>query len=136
MVETQDADAGWDAPAVLIAEDEVLIRFAISGSLLDEGITVYEAGSAAEAIALLEAEPEIVLVFTDICMPGTLDGLDLARWIHDHRPALSVILTSGDVRKSELTDETGPFIAKPYDLQSVVSYIAALAWSRTKPLTH
>ncbi len=130
------ADAGMDAPAVLVAEDEVLIRFAISDSLFDEGIRVHEAGTAAEAIAVLEGTPDIVLVFTDICMPGTLDGLDLAHWIHDHRPDLSVILTSGDVRKSELVDEAGPFIAKPYDLQSVVSYIVALARARKKSRAH
>lgn len=128
--------AGNGAPAVLVAEDELLVRFAIMDSLLEEGIVVYEASSAAEAIDLLEAGPEIDLVFTDIRMPGSMDGLDLAHWVHDHRPELSVILTSGDVHRSELADESGPFIAKPYDLQSVASYIAALARAKKKARAH
>ncbi len=127
---------GDDAPAVLIAEDELLVRFAIMDSLLEEGLVVYEAASAEEAIDLLESGSAVDLVFTDIRMPGTMDGLDLAHWVHDHHPELSVILTSGDVHRSELADGSGPFIAKPYDLQSVASYIAAMARARKKARAH
>jgi CheY-like chemotaxis protein len=135
-MESPITTAGGDAPAVLIAEDEVLVRFAIMDSLLDAGITVYEAGSAAEAIDVLETKAEIDLVFTDIRMPGSIDGLDLVHWVHDHRPDLSVVLTSGEMRKSQLTEEPGPFIAKPYDLDSVVAYIAALARAKKKARAH
>jgi two-component system, response regulator PdtaR len=131
-VESMVATTGMDAPAVLIAEDELMLRLAISSSLADEGITVYEAATAAEAIDVLETDAEIDLVFSDIRMPGLIDGLDLARWVHDHKPDLSVVLTSGDVRKSELPDEAGPFIAKPYDFESVASYIVALARAHRK----
>jgi CheY-like chemotaxis protein len=132
IVESRIATAGIESPAVLIAEDEFMIRMAISSSLADEGITVYEAATAAEAIDMLETDAEIDLVFSDICMPGLLDGLDLARWVHDHRPNLSVVLTSGDVRKSQLADDAGPFIAKPYDFESVATYIVALARANKK----
>jgi CheY-like chemotaxis protein len=117
-------------PSVLIAEDELLIRFALSDCLADRGFRVLEAGNASEAIDLLEAEPEIDLVFTDIRMPGAMNGIDLANWVHAHRPGLAVVLTSGDARKAELAAKIKPeepFIPKPYDLESVADRIADLA---------
>jgi DNA-binding NtrC family response regulator len=119
-----------DAPTVLIAEDEVLIRFALYEGLTDRGVRVLEAGTAAEAIHVLEEEPEIDLVFTDIRMPGPLNGLDVVRWIHSHRPGTPVLLTSGGVHRADLAadiDADKPFIAKPYDLDSVVARITDLA---------
>ena len=119
-----------DAPTVLIAEDEVLVRFALSDGLADRGIRVFEAGTADEAIHLLESEPEINLVFTDVRMPGPLSGIDLAHWVHAHCPGTAVVLTSGDLRKGELLDALSgdePFIAKPYDIDSVVERITDLA---------
>jgi len=119
-----------DAPTVLIAEDEVLIRFALYDGLTDRGVRVLEAGTAAEAIHVLEAEPEIDLVFTDIRMPGPLDGLDLVRWVHSHRPGTPVVLTSGGIHKEDIAADVRadePFIAKPYDLDSVVERITDLA---------
>ncbi len=116
-----------NAPAVLIAEDEVLIRFAITDYLVDWGLTVYEAGSAREAIKLLESAPEIAVVFADVRMPGDLDGLGLVKWIRTNRPGLNVILTSGDIRESDLSGKAGePFIEKPYDFQTVAAHIKAL----------
>lgn len=119
-----------DAPTVLIAEDEVLIRFALYDGLTDRGVRVLEAATAAEAIHVLEAEPEIDLVFTDIRMPGPLDGLDVVRWVHSHRPGTGVILTSGGIHKDDLAADIRadePFIAKPYDLDTVVARITDLA---------
>jgi two-component system, response regulator PdtaR len=119
-----------NGPAVLIAEDEMLIRFALSDCLADRGFRVFEAASAAEAIDVLEAEPEIELVFTDIRMPGSLNGIDLANWVHAHRPGLAVVLTSGDARKAELAAQVTPeepFIPKPYDMQTVADQIADIA---------
>jgi DNA-binding NtrC family response regulator len=119
-----------DAPTVLIAEDEVLIRFALYDGLTDHGVRVLEAGTAAEAIHILEAEPAIDLVFTDIRMPGPLDGLDLVRWVHSHRPGTPVVLTSGGIHKEDIAADVRddePFIAKPYDLDSVVERITDLA---------
>ncbi|HKD21681.1 MAG TPA: response regulator [Rhizomicrobium sp.] len=119
-----------DAPTVLIAEDEVLIRFALYDGLTDRGVRVLEAGTAAEAIHVLEAEPGIDLVFTDIRMPGPLDGLDLVRWVHSHRPGTPVVVTSGGIHKEDIAADVRadePFIAKPYDLDSVVERITDLA---------
>jgi DNA-binding NtrC family response regulator len=122
-------------PSVLIAEDELLIRFALSDCLADRGFRVFEAGNASEAIDVLEAEPEIDLVFTDIRMPGPLNGIDLANWVHVHRPGLAVVLTSGDARKVELAAKITPeepFIPKPYDLESVADTIADIATHKPK----
>jgi two-component system, response regulator PdtaR len=135
LLDPASSPAGSDAPAILIAEDEVLIRFALSDCLADRGIKVFEAGNACEAIGLLEAEPEIALVFTDIRMPGVMNGIDLALWIHSHRPGLAVVLTSGEMHQADLgsglpPDE--PFIAKPYDIQAVVDQIADLARARAR----
>jgi DNA-binding NtrC family response regulator len=122
--------ANGHPPSVLIAEDEVIIRFALSDCLVDRGFKVFEVGSATEAIDVLEAEPDIDLVFSDIRMPGPLNGIDLAKWVHAHRPGLAVVLTSGDARRTELVSNIPPeepFIAKPYDVQSVADRICDLA---------
>jgi DNA-binding response OmpR family regulator len=112
-------------PAILIVEDEVLIRLALSDYLQECGFKVYEAGTAAEAIAILESgRSDIDLVFSDVRMPGEIDGFGLASWIHAHRPGLPVLLTSGDRRKSEVAQDicaNDPFFAKPYDLRLVVA---------------
>jgi hypothetical protein len=63
-------------------------------------------------------------------MPGALDGLDLVRWVHSHRPSTAVVLTSGGIHKADIADDIRddePFIAKPYDLDTVVARITDLA---------
>ena len=124
-----------EGPAVLIAEDEILIRFALSDCLAERGFRVFEAASAHEAINVLEQQPEIELVFTDIRMPGSMNGIDLANWIHAHRPGLPIVLTSGDARKAEVAAKMTPeepFIAKPYDVEAVVDKISDIAHGKSK----
>jgi DNA-binding NtrC family response regulator len=124
-----------EGPAVLIAEDEILIRFALSDCLAGRGFRVFEASCATEAINVLEREPEIELVFTDIRMPGPMNGIDLANWIHAHRPGLPIVLTSGDARKAEVAAKMTPeepFIAKPYDVEAVVDKISDIALGKSK----
>jgi CheY-like chemotaxis protein len=133
------SDAGDSTPAVLVAEDEVIVRIALSDCLADRGLRVYEAGNAAEAIRILEANDNIALVFSDVRMPGGMTGFDLANWIHANRPGLSVILTSGNAAKSELARELRggePFFEKPYDLRYVVSQICTLAHASTRRASH
>ncbi len=114
------------APAILIVEDEVLIRFAIADYLRECGFKILEAGSSAEAIQLLESGAAVDLVFSDVQMPGEMDGFGLSKWIRANRPKLQVILTSGDSSKSakarELCEKE-PFFAKPYDVAKVVAHI-------------
>lgn len=110
--------------AVLVVEDETLIRMDITIVLEDEGFTVYEAADADEAIAILDANPEIRVMFTDIDMPGTMDGLKLAAAVRDRWPPVQIIVTSGH---RNLTDEQlpvqGKFFSKPYDHSRIINAI-------------
>jgi CheY-like chemotaxis protein len=115
---------------ILVVEDEVLVRSAISAYLRDCGYRVLETASADEALIVLEdATIAVDVVFTDIKMPGSFDGFGLAQWIRKHRPDLKVILT-GSVEKAvhaagDLCSE-GPHLAKPYEPQQVIEWIKRL----------
>jgi DNA-binding NtrC family response regulator len=108
---------------VLVAEDEVLVRLDISDYLRAHGYNVIEANSAAEAIQVLKSELEVAVVFTDVRMPGTVDGIDLARYVQNHHPDVRVVITSGHVSLTEVPGSLGPFIAKPYDRARVLKTI-------------
>jgi CheY-like chemotaxis protein len=124
------------APTLLIVEDEVLIRMALSDYLQECGFKVLEAGNAAEAVEIIESRRSIIdLVLSDVSMPGEMDGFALARWIRANRPEIPVLLTSGDSKKASAAKvlcEEEPFLAKPYDLQLVVAHIRTLIDARTK----
>jgi DNA-binding response OmpR family regulator len=116
-------------PTILVVEDEVLIRIALSDYLQECGFKVLEAGNAEDAIEILESSSiQIDLIFSDVVMPGKLDGFGLARWLRTNRPGLPILLTSGDAGKAETARklcENEPFLAKPYDLKHVVARIRA-----------
>ncbi len=110
--ECQPAPAGPAEAAqrvVLVVEDEVVLRMAVSAHLRDAGFVVIEAVDAEEAVELLRANHKIQLVFSDITMPGTMDGDLLAEWISERYPAIRILLTSGISQRGRQ-----PFIAKPY----------------------
>ncbi len=86
---------GYDSVTVLVVEDEVLVRMDIVRSLENDGFDVLEASNADEAIILLNAHPEVRLMFTDIDMPGSMDGLKLATAVRDRWPPVKIIVTSG-----------------------------------------
>jgi CheY-like chemotaxis protein len=105
---------------ILVVEDEALIRMGIVASLEDDGFIVVEASNADEAIEMLIGHPDIKAMFTDIDMPGGMDGLRLAAAVRDRWPPIQIIVTSGQVR---LTQETMPvegrFFTKPYDVNRI-----------------
>lgn len=111
-------DMAPDQPrTILVVEDDVLIRMDVSDYLRDCGWHVVEAGNATEAVTVLESDTAVDLVFSDIQMPGAIDGFGLAAWVREHRPGLRIILTSGAVQRSEATAslcDEGP-LGKPYD---------------------
>ncbi|TPG13623.1 response regulator [Sphingomonas oligophenolica] len=120
-----------EAPqCILVVEDEVLIRFVIADYLRDCGYHVMEAADATEAVALLQVEAApIDLVFSDVQMPGEMDGFGLAHWVRANRPGLPVILTSGNARTADLGEqlcEIGPVETKPYDAASLVTRMQTL----------
>src|SRR5580698_7763267 len=102
-------------PAVLIVEDEPLIRMGAGKIIEDAGYEVIEAASADEAIRILESRSDIRVVFTDIHMPGSMDGLKLAHAVRKRWPPIKIIVTSGRSQVSEQElPEGGRFFAKPY----------------------
>jgi CheY-like chemotaxis protein len=113
-------------PAVLVVEDEVLIRSAVAEYLRISGNLVVEAANAAEAIAVLAAGVPIDVVFSDIHMPGTTDGLGLARWIHHHHPGIRVVLTSGNADSGRATKVAELFVLKPYRTAEIATRIRSL----------
>ncbi len=114
---------------VLIVEDEVLVRMVIADYLRECGYRVIEAGSAAEAITVLTSPEPVDVVFSDIQMPGTMDGFGLATWVRQNRPGLKVLLTSGNARAASAAGdlcEAGPLEQKPYHPQTILSRIKLL----------
>ena len=112
---------------VLVVEDEPIVRMGIVDSLEDEGYKVLEAGDAAEALRILESDADIRLIFTDIDMPGSMDGLQLAAIVSRRWPPIRIIITSGQ-RLVEITDipSGSMFHAKPYSYQLINSAVARL----------
>nr|WP_183995597.1 response regulator [Rhizobium wenxiniae] len=113
-----------DPVTVLVVEDEALIRLAIVDELGIAGFQVYEADGAEAAIAIIERHAEIRMIFTDIDMHGTMDGLKLAAFVRDRWPPIKIIVTSGRVIPAPNELPSGvPFLAKPYDFDLVVTSI-------------
>jgi CheY-like chemotaxis protein len=115
-------------PVVLIVEDEPLIRMNAVAMMEEAGYDVAEASNANEAIALLQARTDIGIVFTDVEMPGSMDGLKLARYIRKRWPPIQLIVTSG---RYQLDDSDlplrGKFVPKPYDFDRLVNVMRSLA---------
>jgi two-component system, response regulator PdtaR len=116
-----DQSAGIARRTVLVVEDEVLLRMAVSAHLRDAGFAVVEAVDADEAIELLRADPSIQFVFSDVMMPGAIDGNQLATLIGERYPAIRVLLTSGVAQRNARA-----FIAKPYSFRELQRRIEAM----------
>jgi CheY-like chemotaxis protein len=114
-----------DSPIyVLVVEDEFLSRLHAVNLVEDAGYKAIEASNYEEAIAILEARKDIRIVFTDVDMPGTLDGLKLAHAIRTRWPPVELIVTSGHFNLSDADmPERGRFFSKPYRDQDIVSAI-------------
>lgn len=118
------------ALTILVVEDDLRIRQQIADHLTGRGFMVLEAGSADEALALLERDSGTIdCVFSDVQMPGPHDGVALARWILRHRPGLPVLLTSGNFRTEDLEPELRtvlPVLPKPYRGMAVEERVITL----------
>jgi CheY-like chemotaxis protein len=122
------------AETVLVVEDEVLIRMAISEYLRECGYRVIEAANADEALIVLQ-EPALTIdvVLSDVEMPGSIDGFGLSLWVRQHRQGLEVILVSSPKRAADAAAdlcESGPMLSKPYEPQIVVEHIRRLLADR------
>jgi DNA-binding NtrC family response regulator len=118
---------------ILVVEDDVLMRMPIAQYLRDCGYRVIEAVNADEAMTVLSHQETVVdVVFSDIEMPGSIDGFGLAKWVREHRPGLDVLLAgtvSRAVNSAKKLCEQGP-IPKPYDAQVVHNHIRHLLTAR------
>jgi CheY-like chemotaxis protein len=113
--------------AVLVVEDEYLIRMDTASSLEAAGFIVFEAENAAEAIRCLEAHAEIRLIFTDVNMPGSMDGLALAHYVRGRWPPVKIIVTSGYMKIRHDDLPTGAlFVEKPYYPENIAKRINEL----------
>lgn len=102
-------------PTILVVEDDLLVRMLAVEFLKECDFVVLTAGNAENAIALLNADGNIGAVFSDIQMPGSMDGVGLADWISREKSGVKVLLTSGKM----VEQPAGPFLRKPYELVSV-----------------
>ncbi len=118
-------------PRILIVEDEFLVRLTLAEALADEGFDVIEAGSGDEALPLLEADLTIILLLTDIQLPGKLNGLSLVRLARKARPDLPAIFMTGrpDTMAGSTVSERDAFIAKPYLPSEVAAEVRRLTAS-------
>ncbi len=107
-------------PTVLVVEDDPLIRDLVSEELGDAGFLVLQVGDAHQAIAVLEARQDIHLIFTDIDMPGSMDGIALAATVRDRWPPVNIIITTGKARPMTIP-ANALFIPKPYLTKAVIS---------------
>ena len=113
--------------SVLIVEDEYLLRADAVDFMENAGFTVYEAGNADEAIAVLEIHNDIRAVFTDIHMPGSMDGLKLAHYVRRRWPPVKLIITSGHTNpRSEDMPHGSGFFGKPYNLEKVAAHLQTI----------
>jgi CheY-like chemotaxis protein len=106
---------------VLIVDDDVFERLGASYMFSDAGYRVFEAGSADDALQFLESTADVRLLFTDVSMPGSMSGSDLARRVAERWPEIGIIITSGRPRP-ELLPLGSRFHAKPYESTNVLQH--------------
>ena len=120
---------------VLLVNDDVIVRMALAEYLRGCGYRVIEAANAGEALAVLE-EPTVIVdvVFSDLQMPGSLDGFGLSRWLRHHRPDIDVILTSTEQRAADAAGElcVDAPLPRPHEPQTLVDRIKRLRAARDR----
>jgi two-component system, response regulator PdtaR len=119
---------------VLVVEDEALIRMSAIHMIEDAGYATLEARDADEAIVMLEKRSDIRVVFTDINMSGSIDGLKLAYSIRNRWPPIHLIVTSGLDARDRLP-ANGRFIRKPYTAEHITTALNELLGHTPAPLT-
>jgi two-component sensor histidine kinase/DNA-binding response OmpR family regulator len=111
-------------PNVLVVEDEMVLRMRAVDIVEDAGFKAVEAVNADEALSILESRSDISLLFSDIQMPGTMDGLKLAHAVHDRWPSIKIILVSGQVRPSDEDQPTDSrFFGKPLEVKHMIAQL-------------
>lgn len=113
-------------PRVLVVEDEMLVRLSVAEELEDAGYHVIEAADGQAALAVLHGDDRIDVVFTDIRMPGGIDGWDLAERARTIRPDIPVIYATGFSGDDLRLVPGARFLKKPYRIGDILSAIGEL----------
>lgn len=114
-------------PNVLVVEDEMILRMRAVDIVEDAGFRPIEAVNADEAMSILESRSDISLLFTDIQMPGSIDGLKLAHAVHERWPSIKIILVSGQVKPSDAErPENSRFFGKPLGVEQMIAELQAM----------
>src|SRR3989440_12448888 len=109
---------------VLVVEDEMLLRMRAVDMVEDAGFTPIEAVDADEAVVILESRSDIALLFTDIQMPGSMDGLKLAHAVHERWPPIKIILVSGQLKLAAIDiPANSRFFGKPLKVREMIAEI-------------
>ena len=112
---------------VLVVEDEMVLRMRAVDIVEDAGFTAVQAVNADEALSILESRSDIALLFSDIQMPGSMDGLKLAHAVHDRWPSIKIILVSGQVKVSDTDKPTDSrFFGKPLEGKQMIAELQAM----------
>ena len=112
---------------VLVVEDEMLLRMRAVDMVEDAGFTSVEAVDADEAVAILEARSDIALLFTDIQMPGSMDGLKLAHAVHERWPPIKIILVSGRLQPASVDiPADSRFFGKPLEAKEMIAEMQSM----------
>jgi two-component system, response regulator PdtaR len=127
FIEMMDVVTDGPAPVVLIVESYTDLRMLAVQFLKEEGFETLEAGDADQAVAMLESRSEIAVLFTNIDLPGTMNGLKLARAAHNRWPAIEILIASGHVRlPSADLPPNGRFLEKPYRAEAMIAELRSL----------
>lgn len=128
------ANAEAKTGEVLIVEDEALLLLSLSDDLRDAGYVVHEAFNATQALAVLGSQAGIRLVFTDVDMPGGMDGLELSALVRHRWPEIDVVVTSGKaVPGARDLPQRCVFLPKPYTTESVLSVMRHMLDDGARP---
>jgi two-component system, response regulator PdtaR len=122
-----DKTSGERPVVILVVEDEILLRELAADVLEDAGFVALEAGDAEDAVGLLETRSDIAVLFTDINMPGPMNGLELVDAVRKRWPSIKILVASGDVRPrlSDLPLDS-IFLGKPYRGEAVIAGLRSL----------
>jgi two-component system, response regulator PdtaR len=111
---------------ILIAEDDAILRTVVAEQFREEGYSVVETSNAEEVLLVLRTGIPVDLLFTDVRMPGTLDGIALARLLRAEFPDVKVVIASGNVAATEVGTTIDGFISKPYHVSQLLEHIKSL----------
>jgi two-component system, response regulator PdtaR len=126
-IDVMDRVAARPAPVILIVEDDPFLRMLAVGFVDEAGFETLEAGDADQAIAILESRSGIAVLFTDVDMPGSMDGLELAFVVSNRWPAIEILIASGHVRlRQSGLPPRGRFLGKPYRAEAMIAELHSM----------